>query len=155
VNRGGFEHFYKLLSYLCMAHTPNRQSPNSLYNAISHFVSAVLRSFVFAGAGIVFLFRQRNAQVHAAAMVLVVALGLWLGLSRIEWAIVVLTIAAVLAGEGFNTAIEAVVDLASPQFHPLAKRAKDVAAGAVLLSAIAAVVIAILIFGPHIWQLFL
>ncbi len=71
-------------------------------------------------------------------------------LSRIEWIILILTIALVLAMEAVNTAIEAVVDLASPQFHPVAKLAKDVAAGGVLLAAIGALAVAFLLFGSHL-----
>jgi diacylglycerol kinase len=65
----------------------------------------------------------------------------------------VLAIAAVLVAEMFNTVVEAIVDLATPEYHPLARTAKDVAAGAVLLSAILAVVVALFIFVPHLWPL--
>ena len=75
----------------------------------------------------------------------------WVGIGRAEWAVLVLTIAGVLVLEALNTAIEAIVDLASPRYHPLARAAKDVAAGMVLLSAIAAVVVGLLILGPPLW----
>jgi diacylglycerol kinase len=75
----------------------------------------------------------------------------WLRVSRVEWAILVLTIAAVIILEGLNTAIEAAVDLASPQVHPLAKVAKDVAAGMVLVAAVAAAAVGGLILGPPLW----
>jgi diacylglycerol kinase len=111
------------------------------------------RSFAFAFAGIATLITtQRNARVHVAAAVVAVTLGLWLGLGRLEWAMLTLAIAAVLVLEGLNTAIEAAVDLASPQLHPLAKRAKDVAAGMVLLAAIASLVLGVLIFGPRLLE---
>ena len=112
----------------------------------------LIGSFRFAFAGIGYLFRtQRNARVHAVIAVVVCALAAWLRVTRIEWAILILTIACVLILEGLNTALEAVVDLASPQVHPLAKVAKDVSAGMVLIAAIAAVVVGLLILGPPLW----
>ena len=109
-------------------------------------------SFRFAFAGISYLFRtQRNARIHAAVAVVVALLAAWLRVTRIEWAILILTIACVLILEGLNTALEAVVDLASPQIHPLAKTAKDVSAGMVLIAAIAAVIVGLLILGPPLW----
>jgi diacylglycerol kinase len=112
-----------------------------------------VRSFVFAWAGLVHLFRtQRNARVHAAVAALACGVAWWLGIGRVEWAVLVLTIAGVLVLEGLNTALEAVVNLASPRYHPLAKVAKDVAAGMVLIAAIAAVAVGLLILGPPLWQ---
>jgi diacylglycerol kinase len=112
----------------------------------------LIASFRFAFAGIGYLFRtQRNARIHAAVAVIVCLLGAWLRVTRGEWAILVLTIACVLILEGLNTALEAVVDLASPQIHPLAKIAKDVTAGTVLIAAVAAVTVGLLILGPPLW----
>ena len=112
----------------------------------------LIASFAFAFAGIGYLFRtQRNARIHAAIAVIVCLLAAWLRVTRLEWAILVMTIACVLILEGLNTALEAVVDLASPQVHPLAKVAKDVAAGMVLIAAIAAVIVGLLILGPPLW----
>ncbi|MFD2785695.1 diacylglycerol kinase family protein [Hymenobacter rubripertinctus] len=88
---------------------------------------------------------------HAAATVAVVALGLYCGLARWEWVAVVLSVGAVWCAELVNTAVEAVVDLVSPQYHPLAGRAKDVAAGAVLVMALAAAVVGVVVFGPRLW----
>jgi diacylglycerol kinase len=111
----------------------------------------LLDSFRHAFAGLGYTLRtQRNARIHLLVAVAVVALGLWLGLSRWEWVAIVLTIGFVFVAELFNTVIEAVVDLASPEIHPLARVAKDVAAGAVLLAAILSVVIGLLILGPHV-----
>ncbi|MET4105898.1 diacylglycerol kinase family protein [Hymenobacter sp. UYP22] len=90
---------------------------------------------------------------HAAATVVVVGLGLYLGLARWEWAAVALAVGAVWCAELVNTAIEAVVNLVSPDYHPLAGRAKDVAAGAVLVMALAALVVGLLVFGPRLWAL--
>jgi diacylglycerol kinase len=78
-------------------------------------------------------------------------LGLWLGLGRLEWAIIVLTVGLVWMAEFVNTALEAVVDLASPDLHPLAKVGKDVAAAAVLVGACTAVVVGLLVLGPPLW----
>lgn len=79
-------------------------------------------------------------------------LGLWLTLDLVRWSILALTMAAVLVGETINTAVEALVDLLSPQFHERAKVAKDVAAGAVLLISLAAVVVGLLILGPPLYE---
>jgi diacylglycerol kinase len=83
--------------------------------------------------------------------VAVTALGLWLGLGRLEWAVIVLAVGLVWMAEFVNTALEAVVDLASPDLHPLAKIGKDVAAAAVLVGAITAVVVGLLVLGPPLW----
>lgn len=118
----------------------------------SHTLS---RSFYFAFAGIAFLFRtQRNARIELGIGVLACALGAWLRVSRAEWAVLVFTIALVLILEGLNTAVEAAIDLASPRQHPLAKAAKDLAAGMVLVAAIASVAVGLLILGPPLWAKF-
>jgi diacylglycerol kinase len=84
----------------------------------------------------------------------VLLLGLWLHITRQEWAILILTIMAVWMAEFMNTALEAVVDMAMPDLHPLAKVAKDIAAAAVLVGAIGAVLIGLLILGPPLWARF-
>ena len=109
-------------------------------------------SFKYAANGIAHVLRtQPNARVHAAITLAVVAIGLWLGLNRIEWAILVVTMAVVWVAEFVNTAVEAAVDLAAPELHPLAKIAKDVAAGGVLIAAMLAVTVGLLILGPPLW----
>jgi diacylglycerol kinase (ATP) len=116
--------------------------------------ATLLLSFRYAFAGIGYLlWTQRNAKVQTALGLAAVALGFLLGIERAEWLALVLTIALVLAAEGINTALEAVVDLASPNYHPLAKVAKDVAAGTVLLIAIASVIIGLIIFLPRLLSL--
>ena len=116
-------------------------------------LSRFFRSFYFAFAGLSFLFRtQRNARVHACLGAVACALALWLHVSRVEWAVLVFTIALVLILEGLNTAVEAAIDLASPQVHPLAKAAKDLAAGMVLIAAMASVAVGLLILGPPLWR---
>ena len=116
--------------------------------------SSLIRSFGYAIAGILQLVRrQRNAQIHLFVTVVVCGASWAWGLSRIEWLILILTIAMVLGMEAVNTAIEAVVDLASPRFHPLAKQAKDVAAGGVLIVAIGAAGVALLLYGTRLLEL--
>ena len=120
--------------------SPRRPSPSRV------------ESFRFAFSGLWYALRaQPNAQIHAVITVSTLALGAWLGLSRSEWAIIALTIGLVWAAELFNTALEVLVDLASPGLHPLAKIAKDVSAAAVLVSAIMAVIVGLLLFGPPLW----
>lgn len=93
---------------------------------------------------------QANARIHAVATVLVVGAGFFFGLTRLEWALVVAAIALVWTAEAINTAIESAIDLVSPAQHPLAGRAKDAAAGAVLAAAIGAAIVGVCVFGPRI-----
>ena len=95
---------------------------------------------------------QKNTWIHAVASLAVVALGFWLGLPRTDWALVIITMTIVWMAEFVNTALEAIVDMTTPEEHPLAKVAKDVSAAAVLLGACAAVLVGILILGPPLWQ---
>ena len=97
---------------------------------------------------------QENAQIHLFAIVLVTIVGFLLKIDKTEWSIVIIAFAMVLAAEAFNTAIEFVVDLASPDYHPLAGKAKDVAAAAVLITAIGAAIIGMIIFLPKLLLLF-
>jgi diacylglycerol kinase len=116
--------------------------------------AAFIAGFGYAFSGLRYVLRtQRNARVHAAAAALAITAGIVLRISAIEFAITFVAISGVFIAEMFNTALEAGIDLASPQLHPLAKTAKDVAAGAVLVSAMLAVVIGLCIFGPHLWRL--
>lgn len=87
-------------------------------------------------------------KIHGIATIIAITCGIFTGLNRIEWLILIITIVLVMGAEMVNTAIESVVDLASPEIHPLAKKAKDIAAGAVLLFAIASVIIGFIIFVP-------
>jgi diacylglycerol kinase len=106
-------------------------------------------SFKHAGEGLFHAIRtQLNFRIHLVATALVLAMGTWLRLPGPSWAILVLTIGMVLVTEMMNTAAEALVDLASPDYHPLAKLVKDVAAGAVLVIAIASVVVGLIVLGP-------
>ena len=107
-------------------------------------------SFGHAGRGVWSALRSEvHLRFHAVATVVVIGLGFYSGLARLEWALVALAVAGVWAAELMNTAIEALTDLASPAYHPLAGKAKDVAAGAVLLAALGALVVGALVFVPH------
>jgi len=114
-----------------------------------------LSSFRHAFAGLAYCFRtQRNFRIHVAIALLVTLAGIILTLSWVEWAVVATLVVVVLSAEMVNTMVEALVDLVTQQYHPLAKVAKDVAAGVVLLSAIGSVVVGALIFLPKIMALF-
>jgi diacylglycerol kinase (ATP) len=113
-----------------------------------------IRSIVYALRGIrIMLASQHNAWIHAAATVVVGVGGVLLGLSWAEWCWIVLAVVAVWTAEALNTAFEFLTDVASPNFHPIAGKAKDVAAGAVLLAAMGAVTIGLLVFGPKLLAL--
>ena len=119
---------------------------------IKTFVTSRYHSFRYAVHGWAYVLKtQRNAWIHSLVATLVIVVGLWLGLTAQDWAILVITIAIVFTAEFINTAIEAVVDLASPTHHPLAKVGKDVGAAAVLVAALAAILIGLLVLGPPLW----
>ncbi len=122
------------------AATPGRDRKQPLY-----------KSFRYAFEGIFHTIqKERNMQIHCCAAVLVVIFGLWLGLSREEWFVCLILFGMVMSLECVNTAVEAVVDLATMQRHPLAKKAKDAAAGAVLIAAVFAAIIGLWIFLPKL-----
>lgn len=111
-----------------------------------------IKSFGYAFKGIASLIRkEHNAWIHCTAIVLVTIAGFHFGITPIEWCIVVLCFGLVLAAEGFNTAIERLVDLVSPDFHPIAGDVKDVAAGAVLICAIASAIVGLIVFIPYLF----
>src|SRR5258708_30524556 len=119
------------------------------------FFRSRLNSFQHAFRGWWYVLRtQQNAWIHALIATLVFFLGIWLQLSARDWAVIILTITMVFAAELINTAIEAVVDLASPEKHPLAKVGKDVGAAAVLIAAGASVVLWLAIFRPTLFVKF-
>jgi diacylglycerol kinase len=111
----------------------------------------LVRSFGYAFEGLAVMLRtQPNFVVHTCAAIVALAIGFALRLTPPELALIVLTVALVLVLECVNTAIESLSDVASPGFHPLIKRAKDISAGAVLVAATASVVVALLLFVPHL-----
>ena len=114
----------------------------------------IYKSFGYAFEGIFTCIRQeRNMKIHCCAAIMVVALGLFLGLSATEWCICLVLFGLVMALELVNTAVEAVVDLVTKERKPLAKVAKDTAAGAVLIAAIMAAIVGCIIFLPKIVEI--
>lgn len=114
-------------------------------------ITARIKSFSYAFAGIAVMIKsQHNAWIHLLATIVVTASGLFFQIDAVEWCLVILAILAVLVAEAINTAIEFLCDAASPAPHPLIQKSKDVAAGAVLISAIGAVLIGLIIFLPYI-----
>lgn len=107
-----------------------------------------LRSFGYAFEGIITASKEQNLKSHIVSAIIVILASYLTGLSRMEWYIVLLLVALMFALEMMNTAIERVVDLASPEIHALAKQAKDIAAGAVLVFALFSAIIGLLIFLP-------
>lgn len=113
------------------------------------FIQSRLKSFKHAFGGWWYVIRtQQNAWIHALATILVVVTSIWLKIDMQGWALLVLAIMAVWTAEFLNTALEVVVDLASPDLHPLAKVGKDVGAASVLIAALSAAIIGLLIMGP-------
>jgi diacylglycerol kinase (ATP) len=113
----------------------------------------LISSFQNAIAGLAYALRtQRNARVHLAFTAIVVVLAVWLDLGTEQWCLLLLAIGLVWMAELSNTAIEAAVDLASPEIHPLAKTAKDVKAGAVLVTAFTSILVGLLLLGPALLQ---
>ena len=116
------------------------------------FFKSRSNSFRYAFAGWWFVIRtQRNAWIHAVISIAVIIVSLWLGLNLRDWAVIILTISLVWTAEFINTALEAVVDLASPSQQQLARVGKDVEAAAVLIAAGAAALVGFLILGPPLW----
>jgi diacylglycerol kinase len=123
-----------------------------MWTNIRRYVIHRWQSFGYAFTGLATLVRtQPHARIHLLAVAVVTVAGLYTGLSALEWAVLVLCMALVLALEAVNTALEFLTDLVSPDYHPLAGKAKDVAAAAVLIAAIGSVLVAMLIFVPHWW----
>lgn len=128
---------------------PLQQNDAGRQAAIS--TSGFWRSFSFAGQGVWHVVRtQRNMRVHLLAASAAIAAGLVLRISAVDWACVLSAIGLVLTAEALNTVVEALVDLCTDEFHPLAKIAKDTAAGAVLISSAAAVGVGLAVFLPRL-----
>jgi diacylglycerol kinase (ATP) len=120
----------------------------------SFTIAARIKSIGFALAGVATMLRtQHNAWVHLAATVAVVLLAFWFAITTVEWLALILAIVAVWSAEALNTALELLCDVASPEFHPLVKQAKDVAAAAVLIAVAGALAVGLLIFGPRLLAL--
>lgn len=123
---------------------------NKPFSIKGRFLSVV---YAVRGVGLM-LATQHSAWLHALATTITILAGFYLELNRNEWCWVVLAIVAVWTAEALNTAVELLADVTSPHYHPLIGKAKDVSAGGVLISAIGAVVIAVLVFGPHLLEKF-
>lgn len=114
--------------------------------------NSLIKSFKYAFIGIFTALKtERNLLIHITIMTLVIIFGIIFKLGLLEWFILIILFIIVISAELFNTAIELVVDLASPEKHPLAKKAKDIAAGAVLVTAIGAAIIGIILFSVVIF----
>ena len=114
-----------------------------------------MRSFLYAVKGILTTLKtERNFVIMVICLVLTVTAGFIFSISAVEWVLVLLCCGLVLALEMINTAIESLTDLATKDHHPLAKRAKDIAAGAVLVFSTASLVIGLIIFLPYVIRLF-
>ncbi len=111
-------------------------------------------SFSHAVRGLRFMMQtQHNAWLHAAATVAVCVAAAGFQITRVEWCLIVLSMMSVWTAEAFNTALECLTDLASPELHPLAGKAKDVAAAAVLITAVGAATIGVVVFIPYFWSM--
>lgn len=109
-----------------------------------------LKSFAYAWKGIgSFVRKEHNAWIHCSVIIAVTTAGVLFNITRTEWLIILLCFGIVLAAEAFNTAIERLVNLVSPDYHPIAGDVKDIAAGAVLICAITAAIIGAVIFIPY------
>ena len=116
----------------------------------------LINSFKYAIEGIISSFKtERNMKIHVLAMIIVIALGFFFKLDKVEWCFIIIAIVSVISAELFNTAIETVVDMVSPERNPKAKLAKDIAAGAVLVVAIGAAIIGFVVFGPRVINFFI
>ncbi|MEM7531686.1 MAG: diacylglycerol kinase family protein [Chloroflexota bacterium] len=111
-------------------------------------------AFRMALEGVAYVLRtQKSAWIELAAVCVCVISGWWFQITNVEWAIIALVICLVFALEAVNTAVETVVDLVSPGIHPLAKIAKDTAAGALIFAVLGSLLVALFIFGPHLLKL--
>ena len=109
------------------------------------------KSFTHAGRGVWLLLKTtHNAWIHLTILFLAVVAGVFLDIPRTDWGLLFVAAGLVLTAEGVNTAIEIDMDLTSPDYHPFARDTKDVAAGAVLISALAAVCVGVVVFGPYL-----
>jgi diacylglycerol kinase len=116
--------------------------------------ASLAESFRYAFAGLRYAFgSQRNIRVQSLAAIAAISLALWLGLSLLEWAVLILVIAFVLVSEMINTVFETIVDMITTEYDPLAKTAKDVGAAAVITAAITAVLVGAILFLPKLLAL--
>ncbi|WP_420708826.1 diacylglycerol kinase family protein [Bacillus sp. REN16] len=113
--------------------------------------TSLIKSFSYAIQGLrEAFFSERNLQIHFLFSIIVVICGFLFQITKVEWMVILVLIGGMFSIEMINTAVEKVVDLVTNEFHPLAKKAKDIAAGAVLIYAIIAVIIGLIIFLPYL-----
>jgi diacylglycerol kinase len=110
----------------------------------------LVATFRNAGRGVGFMFEELSIRFLAAATMGTIALGAWLSITPLEWCAILLALGLVWAAEGLNTALERLTDLVSPGYHPLAGKAKDLAAGAVLLASVGAFLVGLIVFLTHL-----
>lgn len=143
-----------------MTPKPNQQLDNAdplaaLTGRDRHFLAGRWFSFQAALSGVWHtLTTQPNAWIELTAVAVVTLTGWWLVITPVEWALLALTFGLILALEAVNTAVEATIDLVSPHYHPLAKIAKDAAAGALVFAVLGSIGVAVAILGPRLWALF-
>ena len=138
------------LDYLRVSDTPEQFQRSRTFQFTGR-----IRSFYHATSGILRMIRcQHNAWIHAAATVVVLLAGFFFHIASADWCWIILAISIVWTAEALNTALEFLADAASPEFHPLVRDAKDVAAAAVLITAVAAVIIGTIVFWPYVEKLF-
>lgn len=126
-----------------------------IFESIMNYFKRRRLAFGYAAKGIRHFFaREDHAKIHLAAALLVVLLGFLVHISKLEWIAILLCIAVVLALEALNSALEKLTDIASPEFSEKAGQVKDIAAGAVLIAALAATVVGCLVFIPHFLYLY-
>jgi diacylglycerol kinase (ATP) len=119
-----------------------------------NFIISRARSFKFAFQGIwTMLKSQQNAWIHALATLAVIVSAICFNIPREEWCWLILAIVSVWTAEAFNTALEFLADATKPEYHPLIKNAKDVAAAAVLITSMGAAFVGVIILGPYFWTL--
>lgn len=122
---------------------------------MTDFLGSRVAAFKYAFAGWWYVIRtQRNAWIHAAASISVIAISIWLKLNNTEWLFIIIAIAFVWTAEFVNTALEVVVDLATKEQHPLAKVGKDVGAAMVMIASLTSFVIGVFVLGPKLWEKF-
>ena len=130
---------------------PDQQYQRKKPSALKLFIISRGNSLKYASRGLSYVMRtQKNAWIHTVVMLAVIAVSFWLQLTRMEWVAILLVIGMVWTAEFINTSLESIVDMASPERHPLAQVGKDVAAAAVLFAALIAVIVGILVLDPHL-----
>jgi diacylglycerol kinase len=134
------------------SHIPISPAPKQLPPQQKSEWDKFIAGFGYAFQGLWYaLHTQRNMRVHLAVALIIIIASIILRISAVEFAMIFVAITGVFIAEMFNTVMELCIDLASPEYHPLAKIAKDVAAGAVLLNAFLSIVIGLFVLGPHLW----